>query len=82
MEIQNLAVHPEFQRQEIGTKLVKKLQGKLTKRTTKITVDISEDNLYAHLFFQKNGFLAITVKRDFFTNQRDSYYMEYQAIEN
>lgn len=65
IHVLDLAVAPEFRRQQVGHQMIAKLVGKLSShRRTRITVDIHELHLAALLAFKSNGFLATHIIRD------------------
>jgi len=79
IEIVNLAVHPERQRQGVGTALVDRLKQKLSpERRVRLIADVRETNLQAQLFFRELGFRALMVKRQRFDNQEDAYHFQYR----
>ena len=62
LTVLNMAVHPTFTRQGVGTAMVQKLVGKLsTQRRSMIDLDCWENNLSAHLFLKAMGFKATGV---------------------
>lgn len=55
--IYHLAIHPNFQKNGLGSKLVKKLEDKLKhKGATKIILGVSMTNLSVVPFYEKHGF--------------------------
>lgn len=78
-EILNLAVHPEYLRQTIGTQLIDKLKGKMSINSRKrIIMHLSDANLGGHLFLQKCGFTA-TVLRNYYSDYKtDGYKFTYR----
>ena len=80
LHILNFAVSPDFQRQGVGTAMVRKLIGKLSpQRRNRILLEIRETNLGAQLFFRDEGFRAISVLRDFYDDTvEDAYLMQYR----
>jgi ribosomal-protein-alanine N-acetyltransferase len=80
LHILNFAVCPDFQRQGVGTSMVRKLIGKLSpQRRNRILLEIRETNLSAQLFFRDAGFRAISVLRDFYDDTtEDAYLMQYR----
>lgn len=82
IELMNLAVDRICQRRRIGTQLINYLKRKLIDRRPRITAEVIDTNLPAHLFFRANSFKAVRVNRDAFTDEnddkRDSYSMSYQ----
>jgi ribosomal-protein-alanine N-acetyltransferase len=80
LHILNLAVHPDWRRQNVGSQMVQKLMGKLhSHRRTRITLAVRETNLTAQLFFKNQGFRAVRVLRNFYKDGgEDAYFMEYR----
>lgn len=80
IDVLNFAVHPDFQRQGVGTVMVDKLTGKLSsQRRNLITIFIRETNLDAQLFFRTMGFRwGGTMRRYYDETQEDAYLLEYR----
>jgi ribosomal-protein-alanine N-acetyltransferase len=80
LHLLNFAVLPDARRRGIGTAMVDKLKSKLhTHRRTKITTDVRDSNVKAHLFFNRNGFRAVEILRDFYDDtDEDAYRFDYQ----
>lgn len=83
IEILFLMVHPDWQRGEIGTQMVHKLQEKLSpRRRTRLIILVSEDMTGSHLFLQKHGFKATKVLRNACNNgKRDGYVFEFDVTQ-
>lgn len=72
----NLNVHPSMWRRGVGRRMVEKLIGKLSaQRRTRITAEISETNLDAHLFFRAMGFKATAVLHDYYDCANEDCYL-------
>jgi ribosomal-protein-alanine N-acetyltransferase len=82
LHLLNFAVHPDFKRQHVGTEMVNKLVGKLSKeRLTRVLLEVGERNLPAQLFFRSLGFRAISVLRNFYEEpSEDAYLMEFELL--
>jgi len=82
----NLAVAEaeEYRRRGIGSQMVAKLIGKLSPdRRTRITLEVSETNLTAQLFFRNLGFRAVVVLHDLYDEStEDAYGMRYRLKTN
>ena len=80
LHVLNFAVRPEFRRCGVGASMINKLVGKLSEqRRNRILLEIRETNLAAQLFFQKAGFRAISVLREFYDDSpEDAYLMQYR----
>ena len=79
LHVLNFAVHPDFQRQGVGNRMVEKLISKLSyQRRNRIILEVRETNLTAQLFFRDLGFRAISVLRDFYEDTvEDAYLMHF-----
>jgi ribosomal-protein-alanine N-acetyltransferase len=79
LHVLNFAVHPDFQRQGVGNRMVEKLISKLSyQRRNRIILEVRETNLMAQLFFRDLGFRAISVLRDFYEDTvEDAYLMHF-----
>jgi ribosomal-protein-alanine N-acetyltransferase len=75
IEVINMAVHPKYQKQGIGTTILEKIKNKLGNKRNRMTVDIEEYNLIAQLFLKSNGFLATRTNK--YSDSADSYEMEF-----
>ena len=80
LHILNFAVNREFRRRGVGRQMMNKLVGKLShQRRTRILLEVRETNLAAQLFFQTNGFRAVSLLRDFYDDtSEDAYLMQYR----
>jgi ribosomal-protein-alanine N-acetyltransferase len=80
LHILNFSVSARYRRRGIGSQMVAKLVSKLSQqRRTRIVLEVRETNLPAQLFFQRNGFKAMTVLRGFYDDTpEDAYVMELQ----
>lgn len=83
LHVLNLAVAPAFQRRGVGSTMVNKLKAKLTppdfNRRSRIILECSEANLDGLLFFKSQGFLAVSVLRDFYADTNyDAIVMQYR----
>lgn len=78
--IVNFAVHPDWQRRDVGTQMVAKMVGKLSRRgRTLLTLEVRETNLAAQLFFKAQNFRGIRVLRGFYEyTGEDAFVMEYR----
>lgn len=76
LHVLNFAVHPAWRRQGVGAGLVANLRGKLGSRRRALTLDVSERNLAAQLFFRSQGFRAASVQHGYYEGD-DAYRMIY-----
>lgn len=78
LRLLSIAVHPEHQRNNVGTQMINRLKDKLSQqRRRAIVVDVCEDNLEAHLFFRAVEFHAKRVLRDYWPDGGDAYRFQY-----
>jgi ribosomal-protein-alanine N-acetyltransferase len=78
IEVLNLAVHPVFHRQGVGSALIEKLTSKLCcERRNKLRYYVRDDNLPAHLFLKSQGFIATEILHEDFLAPGDAYRFEY-----
>jgi len=80
LHILNFAVCPSARRMGIGSAMVEKLLGKLSReRRNRIMLEVRETNLDAQLFFRSLGFRAISVLKDFYEDSpEDAYLMQFR----
>ncbi len=63
----DFAVSKKHRCSTVGTQMVDKLVGKLSKeRRNRIVIEVRETNLAAQMFFRSQGFTAIDVLRDYY----------------
>lgn len=79
LRLLNFAVHPNFQRQGIGSQMVRRLIAKLSQQRRKeIVLDTRETNMPAQLFFHSLGFKAVGVLRGHYVDtDEDAYVMRF-----
>ena len=66
IEVENIAVHPDYRRQGVGASLVAKIASKLTpRRRNLVRVAANEENTASHLFWKACGFRAVAVIPNF-----------------
>lgn len=80
LRLLDFAVHPNRQRDGVGTAMVEKLKSKLSPfRRTRLVEHVRETNLDAQRFFRAMGFKAVRVERAAFEDTgEDAYVMEYR----
>jgi ribosomal-protein-alanine N-acetyltransferase len=83
LHVLNFAVLPMVRRRGVGRQMMAKLIGKLSmQRRTRITLEVRETNLPAHLFFKSCGFRAVTVMRAYYEDSpEDAYLFQYRVPE-
>lgn len=80
IHICNMAVHPNFLQQKIGTEIINRFKFLLqSKRKQAIEIDLRETNLRGQLFLRANKFRAIGVIRDWYEGPRceDAYKFQF-----
>lgn len=72
-------VHPYYQGKSLGTKLLRHRMEKLRNISSieKVTVRTSQ---MAYKFYEKQGFVLLEVKEDYWADGLDMYKMEYRGI--
>lgn len=83
LHILNLAVHVAARRQQVGSRIMEKMRGKLSsQRRTRLVVEVRETNTKAQVFFAKTGFRCTQVLHDFYDDSdEDAYLFEYLCPE-
>lgn len=84
LHLLNFAVSPTARRENVGSKMLEKLSGKLSaERRNRILLEVRETNLDAQLFFKSLNFRAINVLRDYYEDTtEDAYLMQYRYRSN
>jgi ribosomal-protein-alanine N-acetyltransferase len=76
LHVLNIAVARSHRRLGIGTQMMRKLAGKLSPdRRDRIVLEVRERNLPAQLFLRAQGFLAISVLKDFYQDTTEDAYL-------
>jgi ribosomal-protein-alanine N-acetyltransferase len=83
LHVLNFAVRPDYRRRCVGRRMGEKLIGKLSQqRRCRIVLEVRETNLAAQIFFQRLGFRATCVLRDFYDDTtEDAYVMHYRLTD-
>tara|TARA_Y100001970_G_C14211521_1_gene847238 strand:+ start:1416 stop:1859 length:444 start_codon:yes stop_codon:yes gene_type:complete len=69
----NIAVHPDYSRQKIGTKLIKHIiLSLLTKNIKVILLEVSANNVPAIKYYQSMGFISVGVRKKYYKNGDDA----------
>ncbi len=67
--ILNLAVHPDFRRRGIGTKLMEEVLDELKKNGCRyLYLEVRFSNLGARKFYESFGFRVVGIRRDYYTS--------------
>ena len=75
IDILNIVVDPKYEKQGIGTKLINYIIKKKDTITSKIMLEVRDDNLKAINFYQKNHFTIIAKRQNYYKN-KDALIME------
>lgn len=76
-QINQIAVLPSYQKQGIGSLLLKKaLEDMFEKRVINVTLEVRYHNQKAISFYQSHGFTITLIKKSYYDNGDDAYYME------
>lgn len=80
LHLNRLAVHSRHRRIGIGSKLIAKLTGKLSReRPDRIMIEVRETNIDGQFFLRDRGFKAISLLREFCDDTgEDAYLMQYR----
>ena len=71
-----IAVHPNYQRNAIGSKLLEEvLKDCFAKKVLNITLEVRESNLKGINFYTKHGFNQVLVKPNYYSNGENAIYM-------
>ncbi len=74
-----LATHPKYQRKGVATKLFNEMINYLKSlgygEIETITLEVRSNNEIAHQFYLKNGFKDTLLKKKYYSNGDDAYYM-------
>lgn len=75
IDILNIVVDSKYEKQGIGTKLINYIIKKKDTITSKIMLEVRDDNLKAINFYQKNHFTIIAKRKNYYKN-KDALIME------
>ena len=80
IKLLNFATAPGFRRLGIGSRMMAKLIGKLSReQRTRISLEVRETNLPAQLFFRSLGFRATHILHEYYDDTpEDAYLMQYR----
>lgn len=71
-----IAIHPNYQRQSIGSMLLEEaLKDCYAKRVKTITLEVRESNEKGISFYKKHGFVSYLTKVSYYTNGENALYM-------
>ena len=67
--ILNLAVHPDFRRHGLGTKLLEEVMDELKKNDCRyLYLEVRVSNLGARKFYERSGFRVVNIRRNYYTS--------------
>lgn len=73
LRVINFAIAPKYRRNGYGKAMVDKLVAKINYQgRSRITIEVRETNLIAQLFWQSQGFRAVTILRDWYEDTTES----------
>ena len=71
-----IAIHPDYQHQSLGTKLMDEIiKDASAKKTRTLTLEVRATNEKAINFYKKHGFIVALIKEKYYTNGEDAIYM-------
>lgn len=74
LEIVSIAVHPDYQRQGVGTQLIAKIYEKLWKKHNRLVVVVNEHFVGAQIFFSSLEFIAGKILKGYFAMKGEDGY--------
>lgn len=81
LHVLDFAVAPEYRRHGIGRAMVAKLRSKLFAARKRIMLEVREGNLAAQLFFKSQGFMALSILKEFYDDcDEDAYVFAYRYV--
>ncbi len=76
-ELWNLAVHPDYQKQGLGRRLIQAaIRSAIKKNCQKLILEVRLSNQGAIAFYEKNGFKRIAHRENFYQDQEDALTFE------
>ena len=71
-----IAIHPDFQHQKLGSKLLEEVfKDAKAKKTRTLTLEVRASNTKAINFYKKYGFVVTLIKEAYYSNGEDAIYM-------
>lgn len=81
LHLLNFAVHPEYQRQGVGKRMVEKIKSKLSEHRRRVaSANVRETNENAQYFFRQQGFICTAIVEGKYAKHKPeepAYYFEY-----
>lgn len=77
LEILNLVVEKEYQSKGYGTKAFASFLDELVLQgLTNVTLEVRESNKRAIHFYEKFGFKTVRIRKEYYSNKEDAYFMQ------
>lgn len=71
-----IAIHPNYQHQSLGTRLLEEIfKDAYAKKTKTLTLEVRASNTKAINFYLKHGFKITLTKKNYYSNNEDALYM-------
>ena len=75
-EITNIAVHPDFRRNKIASRILDKMIEKCRETgTSKLHLEVREDNEKAISLYEKYGFKAVGLRKNYYSDNENAILM-------
>ena len=75
-QLANIAVHPESWKQGIGQQLLNEaLQDAIEKECENMTLEVRISNERAIQFYEKNGFISVNTRKNYYDDGENAYLM-------
>lgn len=71
-DITSVAVHPDFRRKGLALELIRKFEEHLPNGTEDIFLEVRETNTAARSLYEKCGFAAVSVRKNFYDSPREN----------
>ena len=75
-QLANIAVHPESWKQGIGQQLLNEaLQNAIEEECENMTLEVRISNEHAIQFYEKNGFISVDTRKNYYDDGENAYLM-------
>ena len=71
-DITSIAVHPDFRRKGLALKLIREFEKQLPNDTEDIFLEVRETNTAAVSLYEKCGFGAVSIRKNFYDSPREN----------
>lgn len=71
-DITSIAVHPDFRRKGLALKLIQEFEKQLPNDTEYIFLEVRESNTAALSLYEKCGFRAVSIRKNFYESPREN----------